>query len=42
MPRALMIVDVQKGFDRAEFWGPRNNPDCEANIAALLERSAAA
>ncbi len=37
MPPALMIVDVQKGFDRADFWGPRNNPDCEANIAALLE-----
>jgi len=36
MPRALMIVDVQNGFDRADFWGPRNNPDCEANIAALL------
>ena len=36
MPRALMIVDVQNGFYRADFWGPRNNPDCEANIAALL------
>jgi nicotinamidase-related amidase len=32
-----MVVDVQKGFDRADFWGPRNNPECEANIAALLE-----
>ena len=37
MPRALMVVDVQQGFDRADFWGPRNNLDCEANIAALLE-----
>jgi nicotinamidase-related amidase len=36
MDRALMVVDVQKGFDRAEFWGRRNNPDCEANIAALI------
>jgi nicotinamidase-related amidase len=33
---ALLVVDVQKGFDDAEYWGPRNNPDCEANIAALL------
>jgi nicotinamidase-related amidase len=33
---ALIVVDVQKGFDDAEYWGPRNNPACEANIAALL------
>ena len=33
---ALLVVDVQKGFDDAEYWGPRNNPACEENIAALL------
>lgn len=33
---ALVLVDVQKAFDDAEFWGVRNNPDCESNIAALL------
>src|SRR5215217_4274366 len=33
---ALLVVDVQRAFDDAEFWGPRNNPDCEANIGALI------
>ena len=33
---ALLVVDVQNGFDDAGYWGPRNNPDCEANVAALL------
>ncbi len=33
---ALLVVDVQQGFDDAGHWGPRNNPACEANIAALL------
>ncbi len=33
---ALIVVDVQHGFDDADYWGPRNNPSCEANIAALL------
>lgn len=33
---ALFIVDVQCGFDDAEYWGPRNNPQCEDSIAALL------
>lgn len=32
---ALIIIDVQKGFDDADYWGPRNNPDAEANIARL-------
>ena len=26
---ALVVVDVQRRFDDAEWWGPRNNPDCE-------------
>ena len=34
---ALLVVDVQQGFDDAGYWGPRNNPDCEANIGKLLE-----
>jgi nicotinamidase-related amidase len=34
---ALLVVDVQRAFDDAEYWGPRNNPDCEANIAALID-----
>ncbi|MGW6690588.1 cysteine hydrolase family protein [Streptomyces sp. NPDC054961] len=34
---ALLVIDVQKGFDDADFWGPRNNPAAEANIAALMD-----
>ena len=33
---ALLVVDVQHGFDDAGYWGPRNNPGCEDNIAVLL------
>jgi nicotinamidase-related amidase len=33
---ALIVVDVQKGFDDETFWGERNNGDCEANIAKLI------
>lgn len=33
---ALLLVDVQRGFDDAAHWGQRNNPECESNIAALL------
>jgi nicotinamidase-related amidase len=32
---ALLVIDVQAGLDDPSH-GPRNNPDCEANIAALL------
>lgn len=31
-----MVVDVQKGFDDASYWGPRNNPDCESNVEKLI------
>lgn len=33
---ALLVVDVQRGFDDPDYWGPRNNPGCEDNVAALL------
>lgn len=33
---ALVVVDVQVGFDDSSYWGPRDNPACEDNIAALL------
>jgi nicotinamidase-related amidase len=33
---ALVVVDVQRAFDDAAYWGPRDNPECEANIASLL------
>jgi nicotinamidase-related amidase len=32
---ALIVIDVQKGFDDPQ-WGSRNNPDAEKTIAALL------
>ena len=34
---ALVVVDVQRGLDDAAYWGERDNPRCEANIAALLD-----
>jgi len=33
---ALIVVDVQKGFDDAVYWGLRNNPSCEQNIGVLI------
>jgi nicotinamidase-related amidase len=33
---ALLVVDVQRAFDDAGYWGPRDNPGCEENVAALL------
>lgn len=31
----LLVIDVQQGFLDAS-WGPRNNPDAEANIGRLI------
>ena len=33
---ALVVVDAQQGFDDP-WWGPRDNPACDDNIAALVE-----
>jgi nicotinamidase-related amidase len=33
---ALVVVDVQRAFDDAGYWGRRNNADCEANVASLI------
>ncbi|MFL0564599.1 cysteine hydrolase family protein [Microbacterium sp. 179-I 1D1 NHS] len=33
---ALVVIDVQRGFDDTVYWGRRDNPACESNIAALL------
>ena len=32
---ALLLIDVQRAFDEP-YWGPRNNPRMEDNVAALL------
>ncbi|OZD47275.1 cysteine hydrolase [Rhodococcus sp. 06-1477-1B] len=37
MTRALLIIDMQRGFDDLAFWGSTANPDCEANVAALID-----
>jgi nicotinamidase-related amidase len=33
---ALILIDVQEGLDDPAYWGKRNNPDAEANMARLL------
>ncbi|MGO1051798.1 isochorismatase family protein [Crossiella sp. CA198] len=35
MTTALILIDVQRGFDDSAYWGRRNNPLAEANIRAL-------
>jgi nicotinamidase-related amidase len=34
---ALIVIDVQKGLDESEYWGQRNNPEAEQNMARLLD-----
>lgn len=34
---ALIVIDVQKGLDEHEYWGERNNPEAEQNMAKLLD-----
>jgi nicotinamidase-related amidase len=35
---ALILIDIQKGFDDIQYWGGnRNNPDAETKAGALLE-----
>ncbi|MET9501490.1 cysteine hydrolase family protein [Streptomyces sp. NPDC006622] len=34
---ALVVVDVQKGFDEPGFWGSRNNLGADDNIASLID-----
>lgn len=35
---ALILIDIQKGFDNIEYWGgQRNNPEAENNAGELLE-----
>ena|SRR5690348_15172367 len=34
---ALILIDIQQGFDQPGYWGQRNNPDAEAKAAALLK-----
>jgi len=35
--QALVIIDVQQGFDDVDYWGPSTNPECDANIARLIK-----
>ncbi|MGX2996555.1 cysteine hydrolase family protein [Streptomyces sp. JNUCC 64] len=34
---ALLVVDVQKGFEEVEWWGARNEPGADGRIAALID-----
>ncbi|MFD8784534.1 cysteine hydrolase family protein [Kitasatospora sp. NPDC059599] len=32
----LLLIDVQKGFEDHEYWGPRDNPQAEQRMAELI------
>lgn len=36
MTRALIVIDMQEGFNDLDFWGPTANPACGANVEALI------
>ena len=42
MTRALIVIDMQRAFDDLDFWGATTNPDCERNVASLIDAWAAA
>ncbi|MFB7915106.1 cysteine hydrolase family protein [Streptomyces sp. NPDC056061] len=33
----MVVVDVQEGFEEVAYWGTRNNPGADGNIAALID-----
>ncbi|BDI22920.1 cysteine hydrolase family protein [Herbiconiux sp. L3-i23] len=33
---ALVVIDLQRGFDDSTFWGRRNNPAAEGNVSRLV------
>lgn len=35
MPRTLLVIDMQRGFDDP-VWGATTNPACEQNVGALV------
>lgn len=37
MTRALIVIDMQRAFDDLDYWGATTNPDCERNVAALID-----
>lgn len=39
---ALLVVDLQQGFEDEDYWGQRNNPECERNIEKLVSAFRAA
>jgi nicotinamidase-related amidase len=36
--QALIVIDVQEGFNDATFWGKSSNPNCEENIEVLMTK----